>query len=249
MFFESSNGANFAQSSGFETEVDNKEFYEIIGVQQNATADEIRKAYRKKVIKAHPDKGGDVEEFKKLQAAYEILSNPEKRELYDRYGLDGIQGDANASGDPFSDIFSGLFGRRRGGKPQPKKMKPRIEEVNVTLEELCNGGMRHVTVKRHRICESCEGKGGKDAKECSKCKGHGMIEKMVQLGPGFMSSTRSVCPDCRGEGTIFEENNRCRSCKGEKIKQEEKTLDVPIEVGAPSNHHIVYNGEGDEIVR
>jgi len=248
--FPGFSGANFDQSPGADSEVDNKEFYEILGVEQAATADDIRKAYRKKVVKAHPDKGGDVEEFKKLQAAYEVLSNPEKRELYDQYGIDGIQ-DGGSGEDPFDALFGGLFGRGRrgggGGKPQAKKMKPIVKEISVTLEDLCNGGMKHVNVKRHRVCESCEGKGGKDAKKCGKCKGNGMVEKFIQLGPGFMTSTRSVCPDCRGEGMIFDEKKRCRVCKGEKIKQEDKKLEVPIEVGAPNEHHVVFSGEGDEI--
>jgi len=247
--FPGFSGANFDQSPDMNSEVDNKEFYDILGVEQTASADEIRKAYRKKVVKAHPDKGGDVEEFKKLQAAYEVLSNPEKREMYDQYGLDGVQDNVGGD-DPFDALFGGLFGRGRrggGGKPQQKKMKPTVKEISVTLEDLCNGGMTHVSFTRHRTCESCEGKGGKDAKKCTTCKGHGVVEKVVQLAPGFMTSTRSPCRDCDGEGMVFDKKNKCRSCHGQKIKQEQKTLEVPIEIGAPNNHHVVFNGEGDEI--
>ena len=165
--FPGFSGAHFDESPSPDVEVDNKEFYDILGIEQNASADDIRKAYRKKVVKAHPDKGGDVEEFKKLQAAYEVLSNPEKRELYDQYGLDGVQDNGGSGEDPFDALFGGLFGRGRGGggrqKPQAKKMKPTVKEISVTLEDLCNGGMKYVTVKRHRVCEGCEGKGGKDS--------------------------------------------------------------------------------------
>jgi DnaJ family protein A protein 2 len=231
-------------------EVDNQEFYDIVGVPQNASQDEIKKSYRKKVVKAHPDKGGDVEEFKKLQAAYEILSNPEKRELYDKYGIDGIKEGGAGGMDPFEGLFGGLFGGGRrggGGKPQAKKMKPTVKEIRVTLEDLYSGKMKKVTFQRQRTCEPCEGKGGKDAKKCSTCKGQGMVEKVVQLGPGFISSSRSVCHDCRGEGTTFDKSNKCKTCRGNKINTEEKTIEVPIEQGAPNDHHVVFSGEGDEM--
>jgi len=229
-------------------EVDNKEFYEIIGVPQDASADDIKKAYRKKVIKAHPDKGGDVEEFKKLQAAYEVLSNPEKRELYDKYGIDGIRGDGGAGMDPFEGLFGGLFGGGRGrGQQGPKKVKPTVKDVRVTLEDLYVGKMKKVTFQRQRNCETCEGKGGKDAKKCTKCKGTGVVEKIVQLGPGFLSSSRMECNDCHGEGTIFDKGNKCKVCKGNKVITEEKTIEVPIEQGAPSEHHVSFNGEGNEV--
>jgi DnaJ family protein A protein 2 len=228
-------------------EVDNKEFYDIIGIPQTASQDEIKKAYRKKVIKAHPDKGGDPEEFKKLQAAYEILSNPEKKELYDKYGIDGIR-EGGGGMDPFESLFGGLFGGGRGrGKQGPKKVKPILKEIKVTLEDLYNGVMKTLKYTRHRTCEPCEGKGGKDAKKCTKCKGQGMIEKVVQLGPGFLSSSRSVCPDCHGEGTVFSKEGVCKVCKGNKINSEEKTIEVPIEQGAPSDHHVTFSSEGDEI--
>jgi DnaJ family protein A protein 2 len=231
-------------------EVDNKEFYEILEVPQTASADDIKKAYRKKVIKAHPDKGGDPEEFKKLQAAYEILSNPEKKELYDKYGLEGIKEGGGGGMDPFESLFGGMFGGGRrggGGKPQAKKVKPTVKDVKVTLEDIYVGKMKTVTFQRHRTCESCDGKGGKDAKKCTTCKGMGVVEKVVKLGPGFISSSRGPCHDCGGEGTTFDKANKCKVCKGNKIKTEDKTLEVPIEQGAPNEHHVSFSGEGDEI--
>lgn len=251
MFFEGfpgfGGGSHHFHEASSPGEVDNKEFYEILEVPQNATQDEIKKSYRKKVVKAHPDKGGDVEEFKKLQAAYEILSNPEKRELYDKYGIEGIREGGAGGMDPFEGLFGGLFGGRRGGgKPQAKKMKPIVKEVKVTLEDIYVGKMKKITFQRHRICEPCDGKGGKDAKKCGPCKGTGVVEKVVQLGPGFISSSRGMCSDCRGEGTTFDKSNKCKTCKGQKINAEEKTLEVPIEQGAPNNHQISFSGEGDE---
>jgi DnaJ family protein A protein 2 len=241
-------GGSEPEESPDNGEVDNKEFYEILGVPQEASTDEIKKAYRKKVMKAHPDKGGDPEEFKRLQAAYEILSNQEKRELYDKYGIDGIREGGGGGMDPFESLFGGLFGGgRRQQKQGPKKVKPILKEMKVTLEDIYNGKMKKLTFQRHRNCEACDGKGGKDAKKCGTCKGNGMIEKVVQLGPGFISSSRSVCPECKGEGTTFDKGSKCKVCKGNKIKTEEKTIEVPIEQGAPNEHHVSFSGEGDEI--
>jgi len=231
-------------------EVDNKEFYEILGVEQNASQDDIKKAYRKKVIKAHPDKGGDVEEFKKLQAAYEVLSSSEKREIYDKYGLEGLREGGGGGMDPFESMFGGIFGGRGGGRgaqQQQRKMKPIVKEVNVTLEDVYVGRMKKVTFERQRNCEACEGKGGKDAKKCTTCKGVGQIEKVVQLAPGFITQTRTHCGTCKGEGTVYEKENRCKSCKGEKVKRESKTMEIPIEQGLPNEAPVVFSGEGNEM--
>jgi DnaJ family protein A protein 2 len=230
-------------------EVDNKEFYEIIGVPQEASQDDIKKAYRKKVIKLHPDKGGDPEEFKKLQAAYEVLSNPEKKEIYDKHGIDGLREDGGSGMDPFEGLFGGLFGGRGGRKgPQgQRKVKPTVEDLTVTLEDVYIGKMKSVTFDRQRNCEACDGKGGKDAKKCTTCKGAGMVEKVIQLAPGFLTSTRSACSKCKGEGTIYEDGNKCKVCKGDKVKKETKTIEVPIEQGAPNEYPITFSGEGNEI--
>jgi len=232
-------------------DIDNKEFYEILEVPQNANAEDIKKAYRKKVIKAHPDKGGDPEDFKKLQAAYEVLSHPEKREIYDKYGLDGLREDGGGGMDPFESMFGGLFGRGRGGGGRGQqgkaKVKPTVKELSVTLEEAYVGKMKKVTFERQRNCESCDGKGGKDAKKCGTCKGAGMVEKVVQLAPGFITSTRSACHTCKGEGVTYDKDNMCKVCKGDKVKRETKTQEVPIEQGLPHECPITFAGEGNEI--
>jgi DnaJ family protein A protein 2 len=232
-------------------DVDNKEFYEILEVQQDASQDDIKKNYRKKVIKMHPDKGGDPEEFKRLQAAYEVLSHPEKREIYDKYGIEGLKEGGGAGGmDMFEGLFGGLFGGGRGGgrgQPAQRKVKPTVEGLKVRLEDVYVGTMKQMTFDRQRNCENCDGKGGKDAKKCTTCKGAGQVEKVMQLGPGFLTSTRSVCHTCKGEGTVYANENKCKVCKGEKVKREKKTLDIPIEQGAPNECPIVFSGEGNEI--
>jgi DnaJ-class molecular chaperone len=149
--------------------------------------------------------------------------------------------------EAFEGLFGGLFGRGRRDTG-PKKVRPMVKEVKVTLEEVYSGTTKTITVERQRTCDGCEGKGGKDAKKCDKCKGHGMVEKIVQLGPGFLSSSRSVCPDCQGEGTVFDKKNQCKKCKGEKVVKDTKNMEVPIEQGAPEGHHVTFTGEGHEIV-
>jgi DnaJ family protein A protein 2 len=249
MFFNGFPGgfASEAEESPAPTEVDNKEFYEILELPQDALPEDIKKSYRKKVIKLHPDKGGDPEDFKKLQAAYEILSNPEKREVYDKYGLEGLQNEGG-SGNLF-DLLRGMHGGHGGGRNEKvqRKLKPTVVELNVTLEDLYLGKMKSVSYDRQRNCETCDGKGGQDAKKCKTCKGSGVLEKIVQLAPGFITSARVHCPNCDGEGTTYEKDNKCKTCDGKKIKRETKTLDVPVEQGAPNESHITFSGEGNEI--
>jgi DnaJ-class molecular chaperone len=145
-----------------------------------------------------------------------------------------------------------MFGRRGGnggGKKQQGKVKPLMKQMEVTLEDLYVGKMREFIYERQKICEGCDGKGGKDAKKCDKCKGQGVVEKVVQLGPGFISSSRGACPDCKGEGTVYDKGNQCKVCKGEKHMMEKRNKEVPIEQGAPSDHHVIFTGEGHELVK
>lgn len=249
-FFESAGGHGFGHHHGADEdkEVDNKALYDLLGVGQTAGTDEIKKAYKKLAMKHHPDKGGDPEKFKEISGAHEILTNPEKRETYDKYGLEGLK-DGGAGGmDPF-DIFGSLFGGGRGGRGGPKqqkKTKPQLKEVKVTLEDVYVGKMSKVSVNRSRACAGCNGKGAANVKKCSTCKGHGVVEKVVQIAPGFLSSSRSACHDCRGEGEVADKATTCKECKGNKMISDTKVIEVPIEQGVPDQHQSVFHGEGDE---
>jgi DnaJ family protein A protein 2 len=244
-------GGADASSPDTDKEVDNKGLYEMLEVAQTATTEEIKKAYKKKAMKHHPDKGGDPEKFKEISMAHEILTSAEKREVYDKYGLEGLKDGAGGPGmDPF-DIFGSIFGGGRGkaggGPKQMKKTKPVLKEVKVTLEDVYVGKMSKITIQRNRCCAGCEGKGAANVKKCTTCKGHGLIEKVVQIAPGFLSSSRGPCHDCRGEGVKIDKDTICKDCKGQKIIQDTKTIEVPIEQGCPNGHQSVFHSEGDEM--
>ena len=180
--------------------------------------------------------------------AYEVLADPEKRKLYDKYGEEGLRDGPQAQG--FSDIFD-LFGmgggRREAG---PKKVKPTGAVVEVSLEDLYNGKEAEVKVERHRICTKCNGVGGSDASAvaaCKACKGRGMRTVMMQLGPGMYSQRTGPCDECNGRGESMDPTKMCKACQGKKIKKETKTITVEIDKGAPNGEKYVKHGEGDEV--
>jgi DnaJ family protein A protein 2 len=244
-------GGNFPgeePESAEPNDIENKKLYDALGISKDASGGDIKKAYFKLAKEHHPDKGGDSEKFKEIQAAYEVLSNPDKKEIYDKYGLDGLTNNGGG-GDPFADLLGGLFGggRRGGGQKQQRKVKPVVKEVKVKLEDVFSGKLLKIPHKKQKVCEECNGKGGKNAKKCTKCKGHGVVEKIVQLGPGFLSSSRAPCPDCSGEGTTYAKEDKCKVCTGKCVLQETKTLEVAIEPGIPNEHMIQFHGDGDEV--
>lgn len=221
-------------------EVNNSEFYERLGVEKTCTMDEIKKAFRKLALKHHPDRGGDKETFQNLQNAYEVLIDKDKRDIYDKYGEDGLKEGAGAGGgmdDILGQMFGGMGGR--GGRQQagPKKGKPVMHPLKVSLEEIYTGKQTKIAVNRERICSKCEGKGGKDGavQKCGTCRGRGMVNKMTMLGPGMYSQTTGPCDDCRGQGEVIDEKNKCKTCNGKKVVKEKKILEAQIDKGAPNN--------------
>jgi len=230
-----------------EKDVDTSKLYELLNCPKDATQNEIKKAYRKIAMKAHPDKGGDPEKFKDINQAYEVLSNEEKRATYDKYGLEGLK-DGHMGGGGMDDLFS-MF---TGGGPRrqqqgAKKTKPIMKEVQVKLEEVYAGKVIKMPIKKRMCCEACGGKGGKNIKTCGECKGQGFKIKTQMLGPGMIQQSQVPCNACRGEGKIFDEKDRCQVCKGEKIKDVEKVLEIPIEKGIPDEKTILFAGEGNEM--
>ena len=202
-------------------------------------------------LKLHPDKGGDPEKFKELQMAYSILSDPEKKEVYDKYGVKGIK-EMDQGGHPGGgmDIFEQFFGGGgRGGaakKNAQKKAKAQVKEIGVKLEDVYSGKSFKLSIARKRVCEGCNGLGGANVQVCKPCKGQGAVIKMMQLGPGMYQQVQQPCKDCGGEGKQLDPKDICKQCKGKKIFETKKDLDVYVEPGCPDEHVMNFYGEGDE---
>jgi molecular chaperone DnaJ len=240
-----------------------RDYYDILGVSKTATQEEVKKAYRKIAIKYHPDKNpGDPtaeEKFKEAAEAYEILSNPEKRQRYDRFGHQGVNGggfsgggmsmddifsqfgDIFGAGSPFGDIFGGAAG---GGRRVRKGSNLRIK-LKLTLEEIANGAEKKIKVKRHVACNTCNGNGSKQGtalQNCSSCGGTGQVRKVVNTMLGQMVST-STCPTCNGEGKIV--TDRCDVCHGEGRVLEEEVIPIKIPAGVGEGMQLSMSGKGN----
>ncbi|XP_016493660.1 dnaJ protein homolog isoform X1 [Nicotiana tabacum] len=237
---------------------DNSKYYEVLGVSKSASQDELKKAYRKAAIRNHPDKGGDPEKFKELAQAYEVLSDPEKRETYDQYGEDALKEGMGSSGggvhDHF-DIFESFFGGGSFGgggsrfrASRQKQGEDVVHTLRVSLEDLYNGTTKKLSLSRNRLCSKCNGKGSKSGASgrCYGCQGTGMRVTTRQIAPGMIQQMQHVCPECRGSGEVISERDRCSQCKGNKVSQEKKVLEVNVEKGMQHNQKIVFEGEADE---
>lgn len=203
-----------------------EKLYEVLGVDKTADQKEIKKAYRKLAVKHHPDKGGDEHHFKEVNAAYEILSDPDKRKLYDKYGLEGVEGEAPSQGG--EDLFSMFFGGGGGRGRQGPRKGPSIQHpLKVSLEDLYNGKTVKLAINRKVIVG--------EAKQCEKCGGQGAVMEIRQLGPGMITQMQRQCPQCEGQGTMA------------KTKSERKVVEVHIEKGAHDKQKITFRGMADEM--
>ncbi|XP_051143147.1 dnaJ protein homolog isoform X2 [Andrographis paniculata] len=230
---------------------DNTKYYELLGVSKSASQDDLKKAYRKLAIKNHPDKGGDPEKFKEIAQAYEVLSDPEKREIYDQYGEDalkeGMGGGGGGGHNPF-DLFETFFG---GGGSSRGRRQRRGEDVihplKVSLEDLYNGMSKKLSLSRNVICRKCKGKGSKSGASttCPGCQGSGVKVSIRQMGP-MIQQMQHACSDCKGTGETINHKDRCPQCKGEKVVQEKKVLEVVVEKGMKHGQKVTFPGEADE---
>ena len=236
------------------------DYYELLGITQNASAEDIKKAYRRKAMQYHPDKNPDNPEaeakFKELSEAYDVLRDGEKREAYDKFGhaafeqgMGGFRGGASAFdfASSFSDIFGDLFGdfMGAGGGHSSARGTDLRYNMDVTLEDAYTGKKATVKVPTSVACDSCRGSGaeGDTAPEpCTMCQGHGKVRSQQ----GFFSIERT-CPQCQGAAYMIR--NPCRTCSGSGRVRKEKTLSVNIPAGIESGIRIRLTGEGEAGVR
>jgi molecular chaperone DnaJ len=230
------------------------DYYELLGVARDADAADIKRAYRQAAVKNHPDRNpgdtGAEERFKQCAEAYQVLSDPEKRSIYDRFGHDGLQGRGvgfggggfedifGAFGDILGDLFGG--GGRGGGRGHARGNDLRYD-LQISFAEAVFGCKREISFQRHEPCDRCEGSGaepGTQPEPCASCRGQGRITRQQGF---FMVQT--ACPVCRGAGRVV--TNKCQDCSGEGVSRVERRMTVTIPPGVDNGVRLRLTGEGE----
>lgn len=241
-----------------------KEYYEALGVDSSATPEEIKKAFRKKAAQYHPDKNKDPkapEEFKKVNEAYQVLSDPEKRRMYDQYGSSGFDpnqfqgGGAGGFQFDFSDIFGGgfesVFGDEspfgdifggRGPRGDRNRGKDLYLTLSVTLEDIITGPEKQIKYNKKETCQTCKGIGGSKVETCKTCKGNGRVAQVSRSLFGNIQVMRD-CVECNGTGKVVVD--KCKICKGESVVDTARTFKIRIPKGIESGMNLRFTGEGD----
>ena len=247
-----------------------RDYYEVLGVSKNATPEELKKAYRKLALQYHPDRNpGDKEaeeKFKEAAEAYEVLSNPEKRQRYDQFGFAGMSGAGGYGGQGmsmddifshFGDIFadfglgnifgggfgsSGFGGSRSGSAVRERGGNIRVK-VKMNLQEIEKGAKKKIKVSKYVTCDHCHGSGSADGKTdtCPTCKGRGQVLRTVNSLFGQMQ-TASTCPTCGGTGNVIK--NKCTHCHGDGIVKGEEVIEIDIPAGVGEGMQLTLRGKG-----
>ena len=241
-----------------------RDYYEVLGVSRSASADEIKKAYRKLAKKYHPDLNKEpdaADKFKEVAEAYEVLSDENKKAAYDQYGFAGVngqggfdpfsQGFTSGGFDDISDIFSSFFGGGMGGfsgrsqtRNGPRRGQDHLMSLDISFLDACFGVKKDVDLTVDETCKACNGSGAaspSDIETCKTCHGTGMVIQTRSTMLGQMQ-TQSVCPDCRGTGRRIRKV--CPQCRGAGYQTKRTTITVEVPAGAQSGNQIRYSGKG-----
>lgn len=247
------------------------EYYKTLGLSKNATSEQIKKAYKRCALKWHPDRNPDnqekaTENFKAISEAYDVLSNPETRSVYDKHGKKGLQENGGAQRGGMSqsnmhNIFEHMFGfnfhpqshpsSRQAQSRGPKRGDNILFEMSVDLKDIYTGCQKKLKVTRNVICGVCRGSGCHGDSVlvdtgCPDCKGTGVKITIRQLGPGFMTQQQSICGKCEGNGTYIPEPDQCKQCKGKKVVKEGTILQVNVQKGMKSGSKVTFEKKSDE---
>ena len=248
-----------------------RDYYEVLGVDKNATPEELKKAYRKLALQYHPDRNpGDKdaeEKFKEAAEAYDVLSNPDKKARYDQFGMAGMDGAYGQGGMDMNDIFSQFgsifgdlfggggfrtgfsgFGGGGGGARRVLRGTNLRIKVKLTLEEIDRGCEKKIKVSKYVPCKTCGGSGAKDGKTevCSHCHGTGVVTETKRTILGMMQ-TQSACPQCGGEGRVVKE--KCPDCHGDGIVKSDEIITINIPAGVQDGMQLAMQGQGNAAPR
>lgn len=211
-------------------------------------------SYHKLAKEFHPDKNPAAgDKFKEISYAYEVLSDTKKRQIYDKYGLKGLQEGGQGGGFPpddlFGHFFGDIFGMGGGSRPRgPARGEDTMHPLKVSLEDMYMGKTTKLQLSKNIICGPCKGIGGKPGSvvTCKDCHGQGVKVSYQQIAPHMTRQFQSRCPTCHGQGETINEKDKCPKCKGKKVLNETKILEVHIEKGMRENQKIFFRGEGDQ---
>ena len=230
------------------------DYYATLGLDRSATDADVKKAFRKLAQKWHPDVSEDpaaAERFKELNEAYQVLSDPDRRQRYDLFGAAGVEADVAAGFGGFADIFDAFFGGASGGarRGRPPTGSDMRYDLRITFEEAVLGTEKEIEFPILGRCDTCQGSGAKpgtQATTCPQCQGRGEVRVVRQTMLGQMINV-TACPKCRGEGRIVE--TPCETCKGEGRTERRRSLRVSIPAGIDEGHQIRLSNEGEAGLR